>query len=68
MKESLSDIFNNALHGKNVEPEQRLVGGQYGLAVHRLPIKGGISRTQVLIKQLDNTEALFKRLSERVKQ
>ena len=28
---------------KTVEPIQRLVGGRFGFAFHRFPIKGGIS-------------------------
>lgn len=31
-----------------VEPVQRMVGGRYGFAYHRFPIKGGITPLQAL--------------------
>lgn len=38
-----------------VEPEQRMVGGKFGWADHRFPIKGGISRLAVLGKVMAET-------------
>lgn len=35
-----------------VEPVKRMVGGRYGWAVHRFPIKGGITLSQVWAKDL----------------
>ena len=37
------------LREKNTEPKQRLVGGRFGWAVHRFPIKGGISWVDIML-------------------
>ena len=49
------------LREKNTEPKQRLVGGRFGWAVHRFPIKGGISWVDVM---LGARNTLLDRLTE----
>lgn len=47
---------------KRVEPEQRLVGGRFGWAYHRFPIKGGISPREVMEKNIAAHNPLLARL------
>jgi hypothetical protein len=35
-----------------VEPRKRLVGGKFGWAIHRFPIKGGISLQRAMSQSL----------------
>ena len=61
-KLSLSDLLERTLSGKRVEPQQRLVGGRYGWAIHRYPIRGGLTVAEVLAKNIANNNQLFQRL------
>lgn len=45
-------IIGNITENKCVEPEKRWVGGQYGWAVHRFPIKGGITKQEMTRRML----------------
>jgi hypothetical protein len=40
---------------KRVEPEKRLVGGKYGWAVHRFPIKNGKTYEETVWKEFHDT-------------
>lgn len=40
------------LNRPSIEPQKRMVGGQYGWARHRFPIKGGISPRQAMMHDL----------------
>ena len=40
-------VIKNVSEVKCVEPEKRWVGGQYGWAIHRFPIKGGITKREM---------------------
>ena len=40
-------VIKNVSESACVEPEKRLVGGQYGWAIHRFPIKGGITKREM---------------------
>lgn len=46
----------------NVEPARRLVGGRFGWAVHRFPIKGGITMHEARCRNA--TVELLRRWSE----
>lgn len=59
---NLNELISHTLYGKRVEPVQRLVGGQFGWAFHRFPIKGGISGADVLAKNIIKNNALLSRL------
>lgn len=37
-----------------IEPKKRLVGGRYGWAVHRFPIKGGVTAFFMCKEELRN--------------
>jgi hypothetical protein len=37
---------------KCVEPKKRWVGGKFGWAVHRFPIKGGITKREIFRQEL----------------
>lgn len=41
-------LFNTYDEIKSVEPVRRMVGGRYGFAHHRFPIKGGITPSKAL--------------------
>jgi len=38
------------MHSKTIEPDKRKVGGRFGWASHRFPIKNGISPREALIR------------------
>jgi hypothetical protein len=67
---------SNAAHSlliPNVEPRQRWVGGGFGYAVHRFPIKGGITMADVLKESIydiapTETPFLIALLSKKAKQ
>lgn len=42
---------------KCVEPEKRMVGGRYGWAVHRFPIKGGVTLSVIWAEEIFNQAA-----------
>ncbi len=50
--------FNDQWNSKRVEPKRRMVGGKFGWAFHRFPIKGGITPAQA--HQITITEAVNK--------
>lgn len=52
---------------KRVEPEPRMVGGSFGYAFHRFPIKGGISPADVMAKNVLAHNALYRRLAKEPK-
>lgn len=59
---NITDAFLSAMHSKRVEPVKRLVGGRYGWAIHRFPIKGGISLQEVLARNICANNSLYKAL------
>jgi hypothetical protein len=63
---TLQDVLFRSLRDKRVEPEKRMVGGRYGYAIHRFPIKGGISLGDVLAESITKTNALFRMLAQRI--
>lgn len=62
---NFSDILNKTLHGNRVEPKQRWVGGRFGWAIHRFPIKGGISVSAIIAENVTKSNALFAELKKR---
>jgi hypothetical protein len=44
----VSANWSDDLFAPKVEPQKRWVGGSFGYAVHRFPIKGGITMAKVL--------------------
>ena len=46
------NIIGDVNENKCVEPEKRWVGGEYGWAVHRFPIKGGITKREMTRRML----------------
>jgi len=59
--------LNEALDNRCYEPQKRLVGGEYGWAHHRFPIKGGINFREVMIRSLyePHGTSLLKQLMEK---
>jgi len=64
---NLTQIIQNTLEGKRVEPKQRLVGGHFGWAIHRFPIKGGITLREVMAQSIMQNNTLLRRLCGRDK-
>lgn len=62
-----TEAVSEALWGPRVEPDKRLVGGSFGWAYHRFPIKGGISLTDTLIRDMNAPNPLYERLVRRSK-
>ena len=48
-------IIGNITENKCVEPEKRWVGGEHGWAVHRFPIKGGITMKEMMVRSLKDS-------------
>lgn len=59
---TMAEAFEDTLHSKRVEPKQRLVGGKFGYAFHRYPIKGGISMLDATLESIGKTNALYRKL------
>lgn len=59
-------LYSNALwHLKCVEPIKRKVGGIHGWAIHRFPIKSGISiREAMIFDMLHQSNPLLKLIEE----
>ena len=57
----------DSLAKKNIEPEPRRVAGVFTYAMHRFPIKGGISMVDVATKQIAPTETPFLTLAAKKK-
>ena len=51
----LNRIIGNITENKCVEPEKRWVGGEHGWAVHRFPIKGGITMKEMMVCSLKDS-------------
>lgn len=62
---TMAEALHDALHSKHIEPNQRLVGGQFGYASHRFPIKGGISSIDVMAESVTKDNALLSKLRGR---
>lgn len=62
--------FIQGLHELRVEPVKRMVGGSFGWAVHRFPIKGGISVWDAshadLRESMSRMSTLYRRFSGKV--
>lgn len=56
--------FSERMHCKCVEPDPRLRGGVFGYAVHRFPIKGGISLWEVVVRQIAQSNEILRQLNE----
>jgi len=57
----LINHFSNDFWRKKVcEPKKRLVGGSYGWACHRFPIKGGISYRDIILIEACRPNPLLK--------
>lgn len=54
-----TEAFIGAMDKKSVEPEQRWVGGRFGWANHRFPIKGGISKADVMVQNINKNNELL---------
>jgi len=59
--------LNEALDSRCYEPKKRFVGGEYGWAKHKFPIKGGINFREVMIRSLyePHGTSLLKQLMEK---
>jgi hypothetical protein len=62
----LDVLVSKALNSKRYEPTQRL-HDFYGYHGHRFPIKGGITATEVMRRQLCDESPLLKRLMRKGK-
>ena len=60
----LSNLITKALQGNRVEPVKRMVGGSGPrYAIHRFPIKGGITMAEVLADNLSRNNPLLARIA-----
>lgn len=57
-----TDALLKCFHDRRVEPAQRLVGGRFGWAVHKYPIKDGISIQQMMLADFARASVLGKAL------
>jgi hypothetical protein len=59
--------LKEALDCRCYEPQKRLVGGEYGWAKHRFPIKNGINFREVMVRSLyePHGTTLLKQLMEK---
>lgn len=58
MSYSIFDLWS----AKHVEPKKRMVGGEYGYAIHRFPVKGGIRLNDAMLetfRSIEPTETPF---------
>lgn len=61
----ISSLMRGMFDGsKRVEPVPRLVGGVFKHAVHRFPIKGGISMRDLVARNVLANNALLRRMQE----
>jgi hypothetical protein len=58
----LTSAMHDALHTKRVEPVQRLCGGEITWAIHRFPIKGGITLLDIMAINICSTSPLLQAL------
>jgi hypothetical protein len=54
----------SSLHTKRVEPRKRFVAGTYGWAIHRHPLKDGISLQDALNRDMGSPCFLLRKLGE----
>ena len=59
-----SEALTYALRARRVEPQQRLVGGRYGWAIHTYEIRGGIRVVDVMAQNIVNTNPLYDALKK----
>lgn len=52
------DFFND----KRIEPEPRWVGGEFRRAIHRFPIKGGVSFSDLMVESMSKNNYLLQRI------
>ena len=62
--QNFGEIFSEVIHRKCIEPQKRMVGGRFGWARHRFPIKGGISWLQTAAKDMEHNNALYRLLTK----
>ena len=60
MKNKLIDEFQS----KRVEPKPRMVGGKFGYAFHKYPIKNGVSWEDLIAKSVEKNNELLERLKK----
>jgi len=60
-----ADAIHHTLNAPRVEPVKRLVGGSYGWAIHRFPIKGGIPLHRVIADNVTRDNSLLRLLTDR---
>lgn len=53
---SIMNKIIDHLNRKSIEPQKRMVGGQYGWARHRFPIKDGISPREAMMQDLYSSQ------------
>lgn len=63
--EPFHELITKTMHAKCVEPNQRMVGGTYGWAIHRFPINGGVTLRHVMALSLTSNNYLLKRLNQK---
>lgn len=56
-----AEVAINAFHSKRVEPKPRLVGGCFGWAIHKYPIKNGISLSEVMADSVTKDSSLWRK-------
>lgn len=59
---SMEAFLNVATSARRIEPKKRMVAGQYGWAVHRFPVKDGITVREAMRADMTETNALFEKL------
>jgi len=61
---TITELIAKTISGdhKCYEPKERLCAGRFGFVRHRFAIKGGISTTEVMARNLSRNNALLSRL------
>lgn len=58
---AIQEVLHNIYEKKCVEPEPRMVGGIFKHAVHRFPIKGGITLADLMRQNSLQRNALLEK-------
>lgn len=63
---SFEEIFSYSMRAKRVEPVARMKGGPFPQHhAHRFEIKGGISMSELMARNISTQNALLRRLKEK---
>lgn len=59
---SMAAFWHDAMNSRRIEPKKRMIAGRYGWAVHRFPIKDGITSNEAMRIDMAKHNTLFEKL------